>query len=135
MEATEHFKTAHDFHKAASKEYAALAEECDGQGYEKMAECHKNLSKLHADHAGHFKAAHSDAANAANKAAIDELAKNRAALEPSRVSGIAPTNPNQTPIPRYGAPSMQKADDVDPEFAKDLGLGEYMHTEEESLRR
>jgi hypothetical protein len=113
MKATEHFKAGHNFHKAASTQHAGLAEECDGQGYEKMAECHKNLSKLHADHAEHFKAMHADAAAAADKAAVDELAKSRAALEPSRISGIAP--PNLRAIPRTGQPQIEKAV-VDPEF-------------------
>ena len=72
MKAAEHFKAASEFHKAASKEHAALSEECGEQGYEKMSACHKSLSELHADHAEHFKAMHSDAAS---KAATDELEK------------------------------------------------------------
>jgi hypothetical protein len=111
MKAQEHFKTAHDFHNAASKEHAGLAEECDGQGYEKMAECHKNLSKLHADHAEHFRAM---AGAAADKAVLDELNKGRNELPPSRVSGVTPTPPGITAVPRAGQKPIEKT--VDPQF-------------------
>jgi hypothetical protein len=110
MKAHEHFKVEHTFHKAASKECAARAEACGEQDYEKMAQCDKNLSKLHSDHAEHFKTM---AGAAAEKAVLDELNKGRNELQPSRVSAVAP--PNLRAVPRTGAPSLEKA--VDEQFA------------------
>ena len=107
MKAAEHFKAASEFHKSAAKEHAALAEECGEQGYDKMAECHKSLSELHAGHAEHFKCMASDATE---KSFADEMAKARAELQPSRVSGVAPLNPLRAVI-RPGQPEIAKVDE------------------------
>ena len=133
MKATEHFAASHTFHKAASKEHANLADQCDEQGLGKMSRCHKNLSELHADHAEHLKAMHSDAAAAADKAAIDELAKARAELAPTQVRGSIPTNPNHHAVIRTGGAPLQEPN-IDPEFEKDLGLGKFKHIDEVSLQ-
>jgi hypothetical protein len=119
MKAHEHFKVEHEFHKAASKECAARAEACGEQDYEKMAECDKNLSKLHSDHAAHFKAMHADSAN---KAATDGLNKGRNELQPTRVSAVTPTPPGVTAVPRAGQRQLQKT--VDPEFASLVSSGD-----------
>ena len=120
MKAHEHFQVEDKFYKAAGKEYAARAEACSEQDYEKMAECDKNLAKLLADHADHFKGMHCDAAN---KTAIDELNKSRNALESMRVSGVVPDNPTLRAVPRYGQKPVEKVD-LDPEFAAIVGRGD-----------
>jgi hypothetical protein len=112
MKAHEHFAASHTFHKAASKEHAALAEECDGQGYEKMAERHKNLAKLHSDHAEHDSRMYADAAS---KAASDELEKARSQVMPTHVSAVTPTPPGVRMVPRAGQKLVEKVA-VDPEF-------------------
>ena len=114
MDAKTHFKIAGDFHKAASAEHAGLAEECAGEGYEKMAARHTNLAKLHSDNASHCEKA---CADATRKAADDEMAKLRSAsLEPPVISRVTPTAPGVVAVPRAGQKPVEKSN-VDPEFA------------------
>jgi len=110
MDTKEHFKAAHEFHRAASVARDGLASECDGEGYETMAEHHRTLSKLHANYSMHCKAMQ-DAM--ARKALEDEL--NKMQPLPTGVSRLAPTNPTLTAVPRFGSRPLEQT--IEPEFA------------------
>jgi hypothetical protein len=118
MDAKEHFLKSAAQHTVMSKAHGVLAEECDKAEDSAKAEAHRTLEKAHAERAKHYQEMHSDAAN---KAAIDELAKSRAALEPQRVSGVVPDNPTLRAVPRFGAKPFATAVDEEFEFLVSSG--------------
>lgn len=100
MDSKDHFRH-HQFHKTAAAAHAGLAEECDGEGYTKMAEHHRTLSKAHSDLAEHHAAMHD-----ANKAAeAADLAKGNQ-LVPTNVRTVVPTMP--VPVLRHGMARLEK---------------------------
>ena len=85
--------------------------------WQQMAECAKaagldDMAKVCDDRAAHYKSMHSDAAN---KAVLDELNKGRNELQPTNISGVTPTPPGVTAVPRAGQRPIAKTA-IDPEF-------------------
>jgi len=120
MKATDHFKASHEFHKAASAAHAGLAEECDNEGYTKMAEHHRTLAKLHADHADHHSRMY---AGAADKAADDDIEKSRREIARTEVRRVVPDNPMLKAVVRTGGAPLQKPS-VPMEFEKIFSVEE-----------
>jgi hypothetical protein len=92
--------------------------------WQQMAECAKaagldDMAKVCTDRATHYGTLHT---GVADKGIADELTKNRDSLEPMRISGVAPTNPNLRAVIRPGQPEVQKAN-VDVEFEDLVKIG------------
>jgi hypothetical protein len=125
VNAKEHFKVSHSFHKGLGDEHAGAAESChalaeahDGdiaQRFTELGKRHEALSAAHYGHADHFKTMHQ---NAASKAVVDELTKNRDAIMPlpAGTSRVAPDNPTLRAVLRPGQKQMEIS--VDEEFAE-----------------
>jgi hypothetical protein len=78
MNAKSHFAKSEAQHQAMSVAHNALADECEKEGLDGCAKAARGCAKVHGERAMHYRAMHDDAAN---KAALDELNKGRAALE------------------------------------------------------
>src|SRR5260370_40836662 len=111
MKAHEHFRKSQEDHQALSDHHNGMADECEKEGFSGMAEKARACAKVHGERAMHYKAM---AGAAADKAVLDELNKGRNELPPSRVSGVTPTPPGGTAVPRAGQKPVEKT--VDPQF-------------------
>jgi hypothetical protein len=111
MNVKEHFAKSQAQHQALSDAHNDLGDACEKEGLESCAKAARVCAKVHGERAAHYKAM---AGDAAEKAIADELNKGRAALEPTRVSGVTPTPPGITAVPRAGQKPLEKT--VDPDF-------------------
>ena len=113
MDAKTHFKKSAEQHQTMSDRHGNLADECEKAELDGMAKEHRALQKAHGERAAHYTAMHEAATR---KSVEDEMNKNRAALEPTRVSAVVPDNPNLRAVPRFGQKPVSKTE-IDEEFA------------------
>lgn len=113
-------------HAKMAEHHTAMAKAC-GQlskclDKAQTAEAKDSRGAVEAMQAQHEQMAtfHSDSADACAKGAEADLHK----LVPTQVSGIAPTPPGVTAVPRAGAPSPATIAQVNPAFAKLLEIDE-----------